>query len=133
MRETGDGGVGDWGERTFKLLFAEIVLVLVEIEEFFGDRLGGWFVLGVVVWLKVGVSQRVLYGYALHRVEGEELLQEVQSELGCLGEHDLEWNLLLEGEGADVFSRAAGLDAVVIFHGGRAEDVEDEGELMMVC
>lgn len=44
----------------------------------------------------------------------------------------LQRHLLLEWQRADVLASTAGLDAVVVFHGWRAEDVEDEGELVVI-
>lgn len=70
---------------------------------------------------------------ALDGVEGEELLKEVQSQVRGLGEHGLEGDLLLEGKGADVLACAARFDSVVVLHGWRAKDVEDERQLMVVC
>ena len=78
------------------------------------------------------MSQGVFNSDALDRVEGEELLQQIESQVRCLGEHSLEGDLLLEGERADVFPGAAGFDAVVILHGGGAEHVQDEGQLMVI-
>jgi hypothetical protein len=41
--------------------------------------------------------------------------------------------LLLERQGAEVVPRATRVDAVEVLEGGRAKDIEDEGELVVVC
>lgn len=71
-------------------------------------------------------------GDTLSRVESEQLLEQIQSRVVTLGEECAEGNLLLKGEGADVFAGTAGFDAVVIFHRGRAEDVQDESQLVVI-
>lgn len=76
--------------------------------------------------------QGFLDGDTLSRVESEQLLEQIQCGVVTLGEECAEGNLLLKGEGADVFAGTAGFDAVVIFHGGCAEDVQDEGQLVVI-
>ncbi len=71
------------------------------------------------------MTERVLDRDALGRVEGEQLLEQIQRELVRLGEHDLERDLLFEGQRPDVLARPAGLDAVVVLHRRRAEHIED--------
>lgn len=76
--------------------------------------------------------QGFLYGDTLSRVESEQLLKQIQSGVVALGEECAEGNLLLKGEGADVFAGAAGFDAVVIFHRGCAENIQDESQLVVI-
>lgn len=85
-----------------------------------------------MVWLEVGVFEGFFNGDTLSRVESEQLLEQIQSRVVALGEECAEGNLLLKGEGADVFAGTAGFDAVVIFHRGCAEDVQDEGQLVVI-
>ena len=120
-------------EPTLQLLFAQSILVLVEIEESIWNRRRGGLILGVVVRLEVGVTQGVFDRDTLSRVECKKLLEQIQGHVVALGEHCAEGNLLLKGEGANVFARTAGFDAVVVFHGWCAENVQDEGQLVVVC
>lgn len=71
-------------------------------------------------------------GNPLGGVECEQSLQEIEGEVVALGEEGVEGDLLLEGEGADVLSSSAGFDSIVVFHGGCAQDVQDEGQLVVV-
>lgn len=115
-----------------QLLLAQVVLVLVKVKELLGDWRRGRLVLGVVVRLEVWVLERLLDGDALDGVEGQQLLEEVESHVGRVGEERAEGHLLLEGKRSDVLARASGLDAIIILHCWRAEDVEDEGKLVVV-
>lgn len=115
-----------------QLLLAQVVLVLVKVKELLGDWRRGRLVLGVVVRLEVWVLERLLDGDALDGVEGQQLLEEVESHVGRVGEERAEGHLLLEGKRPDVLARASGLDAIIILHCWRAEDVEDEGKLVVV-
>ena len=63
---------------TFQLLLGQTVLVPIKVEEFFGDHVRGWFVLGVVIGLEVGVPQRLLDRDALDRIEREQSIEQVQ-------------------------------------------------------
>lgn len=85
-----------------------------------------------MVRLEVRVFQGFLDGDTLSRVESEQLLEQIQSHVIALGEECMEGDLLLKGEGADVFAGTAGFDAVVIFHRGCAEDIKDEGQLVVI-
>lgn len=114
------------------MLLAQIVLVLIKVEEFLWDRAGRWLIIRVMVWLEVGVLKCLVNGNTLDRIESEKLLKEVKSKVGGLGEHLLEWNLLLERKRADVLASSAGLDAIVVLHGRRTKDVEDESQLMVI-
>lgn len=69
------------------------------------------------------MTQGVFDGDALSRVESKESLEEVEREFVALGEEVLEGDLLLEGEGADVFPGSAGFDSIVVFHGWCAQDI----------
>jgi hypothetical protein len=117
---------------TLQLILTQRILVLVEIKKLLRDGLGGGLVFGIMVRIEIRMSEGVFDGDALDRVEGEELLQQIEGQVRCLGKHGLEGDLLLEGERADIFSRATGFDAVVILHGGGAEHVQDESQLMMI-
>ena len=79
-----------------QLLLGQVILVLIEVEEFFWNGSGSWFVFWVMVWFQVWMLESFLYRDALHRVESQKLFQEVESEVGGLGEHILEWDLLLK-------------------------------------
>lgn len=78
------------------------------------------------------MAKGILDGDPLGRVKGQQLLEQIQGQVVALGEEGAEGNLLLKGERADVLACAAGLDAVVVFHGWCAENVQDEGELVMI-
>ena len=69
---------------------------------------------------------------ALDWVESQELLEKIQSLVRGFWEHRLEWNLLLEWQGADIFASPTGLDAVVILHGRGTKDIENEGQLVVI-
>ena len=114
------------------MLLAQRILVLVEIEESIRNRRGCWLVVGVMIRLQVRVAQCFLDGDTLGRVEGQQLLEQVQGELVALREEGSEGDLLLKGEGPDVLACATGLDAVVIFHGGGAQDIQDQGQLVVI-
>jgi len=49
------------------------------------------------------------------------------------GEHGFHGYLLLEWERADILPCTSGFDAIVIFHGWGAKDVEDESQLVVIC
>lgn len=78
------------------------------------------------------MAQGVLNRNALGRVESQQLLEQVQGLVVALGEEGTEGNLLLKGERADVLAGSSGLNTVVVFHCRRAEDVQDEGELVVI-
>ena len=69
---------------------------------------------------------------SLDWVECKKLFKKVECEIRGLWEHRLEWNLLLEGKGADVLAGATRLNTVVIFHGWSAENIEDQCQLVVV-
>ena len=46
-----------FNQRTFQLLFAEGILVLVKIEKTVRNRRASWFVFGIVVQFEVGVLE----------------------------------------------------------------------------
>jgi len=94
-------------DELLQLLLAEVILVLIEVEELLWDRAGSWLIVGIMVWLEIGVLECLINGDTLDRVESKEFLKEVKSEVGGLGEHLLEWDLLLEWEGADVLAGTA--------------------------
>lgn len=73
-------------DQLLQLLLAQVVFVLVKVEELLGDWGRCWLVLGVVVRLKVWVLQSFLHSNALNRVECEELLEQVEGQIRCLGE-----------------------------------------------
>ena len=79
------------------------------------------------------MTQGIFDRDTLGRVEGKQLLQQIESQVVALGEQCLERDLLLERKGSDVFSRPARLDSVVVFHSWCAQDIEDEGQLVVVC
>lgn len=74
---------------------------------------------------------------SLDGIESEEFLEEIErtvlTEFGLFGEEGRERDLLFEWEGADVLARTTRFDAVVVFHCWGAEDVQDEGQLVVVC
>lgn len=119
-------------ERTLQLLLAERILVLVEIKK----TIWNWGSSGLIVRVMVRLQVRVPEGFfdcdTLGGVECEKSLQEVKGLVVALGEESLEGNLLLEGEGADVLARTAGLDSIVVLHGWCAQNVKDKGQLVMV-
>lgn len=115
-----------------QLLLAQGIFVLVEIEKFLRDRRRSGLVLGVVVGLEVWVLEGFLHRDSLHGVECEQLLQEVECQVGRLGEQGAERHLLLERQRADVLSCSSRLDAVVVLHGGRAEHIQDQSQLVVV-
>jgi len=108
-----------------QLLLAEVVLVLVKVKEFLWDWGSRWLIFWIMIWLEVGMRERLFHSDAFHGVEGQEFLEEVEGEVGGFWEHRLERDFLLEGEGADVLPSATRLNAVVIFQGGCAKHVED--------
>ena len=55
--------------RTLQLLLRQVILVLIEIEEFFWNSLCRWLILRVMVRLQVRVSQGLFNSDALDRVE----------------------------------------------------------------
>jgi len=119
-------------DELLELILGEVVLVLVEVEELFGDGCSGGLIFGIVVWLKVRVLESFVNGDTLDRVEGEKLLEQIEGQVRSLGKHGLERDLLLEGKRADVLASTARLDAIVIFHGGSAKNIKDERKLMVV-
>lgn len=66
-------------------------------------------------------------------VECQKSLQEIEGEVVALREEGLEGDFLLEGERADVLSSSARFDSIVVFHGWCTQDVQDEGQLVVVC
>lgn len=119
-------------KHTLQLVLAESILVLVEIEESFGDRRRRGLVVRVVVRLQIRVTQSVFDGDTLGRIEGKKFLKEVEREFVALGEEGLEGDLLLKGKGANVFPGPAGFDSVIVFHGWCAQDIQDQGQLVVV-
>lgn len=119
-------------ERTLQLLLAERILVLVKIKESIRNWGSSGLIVRVMVRLQVGVLEGFFDCDTLGRVECEKSLQEVKSLVVALREEGLEGNLLLEGEGADVLARTAGLDSVVVFHGWCTQDVKDKGQLVVI-
>ena len=118
--------------RTLQLLLRQVILVLVEIEEFFWDSLCRWLIVRIMIRLQVRVPQGLFNSDALDRVECKQLLEQVEGQVGGLWEHDFHWNLLLERQRANVLASTTRLDAVVVFHGRGTEDVKDKGQLVMI-
>lgn len=119
-------------DQLLELVLAQVVLVLVKVKELLGNWRCSGLVLGVVVGFEVRVLESLLHRDALDGVEGEELLEKVQSQLRSLGEEGLEGNLLLEGKRANVLSCTPALNAVVVLHRGCTENVENQGQLVVV-
>lgn len=119
-------------DQLFQLFLGEVVLVFVEIKELLWNWGSCRLVFGIMIWLKIWVLQSFVDSDALDGVESEQLLQQVKSQVRGLGEHALEWDLLLEWQRADVFSSTSRFDTVVVFHSGSTEDVEDEGKLVVI-
>lgn len=117
---------------TLQLLLTQCILVLVKIKESVRNRWRSGLVIWIVVWLQVRVAQGVFHRDALGGVEGQELFEQVQGQVVALGEERSEGDLLLKREGSDVLACSAGFDAVVVFHGWGAEDVQDQSELVVV-
>lgn len=114
-------------DELLQLFFAKVVLVLVEVEELLRNRGCGRLVLGVVVRFEVRVFQGFLHRDALHRVEGQQLLEQVERQVRSLGEESSEWDLLLERKRADVLASAARLNPIVVLHGRGTKNVQDQG------
>jgi hypothetical protein len=94
-------------DQPLQLLLTQLLLIAIELEELLRNRVSRRLVLRVMVRLEVGVLEGFVDGDALDGVEGQELLEEVERKVGRLGEEGFERDLLLEGEGADVFAGAA--------------------------
>lgn len=62
---------------TLQLLLCQIVLVFIKVEESLWDRLGRRFVLWVVVWFEVWMSEGLLHVDPLDGVERKQLLEQV--------------------------------------------------------
>lgn len=118
--------------RTLQLLLGQGILVLVEVEEFLWNRLGGRLIIRVMVRLEIGVLQGILDSDAFDWVECKQLVEKVQGEVRRVRKHGLPWDLLFERQGADVLASTARLDAVVVLHGRGAENIEDERQLVVV-
>src|SRR2546421_11865734 len=138
-----DTGEGDEGTRVasahdflknqdLQLLFAQRILILIKVKELRWDRLRRWLVIRVVVWLEVGVLECILDSNTFDRVESEQFFEEIESQIRCLWKHGFERNFLLERKRTDVFACTSRLDAVVVFHGWCAKDVQDESQLVVV-
>lgn len=119
-------------DELFELLLAQIIFVFIKVEELLGDRGSSRLIIGVMVRLKVWVLEGLLHCDTLDGVKGEELFEEVQGEIGCLREQRPERNLLLEWQRTNIFPGTAGLDAVVVFHCRGSQNVENQGQLMVV-
>jgi len=119
-------------DKELELFLGQIVLVLIKVKESLWDWFGSWLIIWVVIWFKVWVLQGFLNRDALNRVEGEKLVEQVESLFVDLWEHDLPWYLLFEGKGANVLASSAGLDAVIILHGGSTKDIKNESQLMVI-
>jgi hypothetical protein len=119
-------------DELFQLLLAQVVLVLIKVEELLWDRASRWLIIGIMVWLEIGVLKSLVNSDALNWVESKELLKQVKCEIGGLGEHLLERNLLLERKRADILASAAGLDTIVVLHSWRTKYIEDESQLMVI-
>lgn len=117
---------------TLQLLLAESILVLVKIEESIRNRGSSGLVVRVMVRLQVRMTEGFLDCDPLGGVECEKSLQEVKGEVVALRKEGLEGDLLLEGEGTDILASTAGLDSVVVLHGGCTQDVKDKGQLVVV-
>lgn len=63
----------------------------------------------------------------LDGVECEKLLKQVKSQIRSLGEHVLEWDLLLERERSDIFPGTSRFDTVVVLHSRGAKDIQYQG------
>lgn len=119
-------------DKLFELLLAQVILVLVKVEELLGNRRGSRLIIGIVIGLEVGMLEGLFDCDTLDGVEGEELFEEVEGEIGGLGEERAEGDLLLEWQRADVFTGTARLDTIVVLHGWCSKNIENEGQLMMV-
>ena len=115
-----------------QLFFAQCILVLVEVEELLWNGIGNWLVVGVVIRFEIGVLECVFDCNAFDRVECKQFLKQVECQVGGLWEHCFEGNLLFEWKRADVLASTSRLDAVVVFHGWCAKDVQDEGQLVVI-
>jgi len=56
-------------DEDLQLLLGEVILVFVKVEEFLWNRVGGRLIIRVVIWLKVGVLQRLLNIDTFDRIE----------------------------------------------------------------
>ena len=119
-------------DECFELFLAQLLLVSIEVKEFFRDRFSCWLVFWVMVRFQVGVFQGFLDCDSLNGIERQQLLQQVQCKVRMLGEEDLEGNLLFERQASDILSSTSRLDAIVVLHGRRSQHIEDQSELMMI-
>ena len=106
--------------------------MLVEIEKLLRNWRRCRLVVGVMVRLKVRVLEGFFNRDALHRVESEQLLEKVERKIRRLGEECPEVHLLLKGERPNVLASATRLDAIVVLHRRRTENVEDKSQLVVV-
>ena len=104
----------------------------IELEELGVERGRDGLVFGVVVGLEVRVCERVLDADPLLRIKRQRLRQEIDRHRGGVREERRKRSLLPERERADVVPASPGRDRVELVERGRAEDVEDERELMVV-
>ncbi|KAL7356268.1 hypothetical protein ACKS0A_06254 [Histoplasma ohiense] len=65
-------------------------------------------------------------------VECKEFLEQVQGQIGGLGEEGLQGYLLFKREGSDIFPSTTRFDAIIVFHGWCPQDIQDEGKLMVI-
>lgn len=83
--------------------------------------------------LRRTVAQGIDDAHALLGVERQAPLEEVDGEWVGVGVECLERLLLLEGKRAQVVAAALRADGVKVVERRRAEDAEDEGELVVIC
>lgn len=78
------------------------------------------------------MRQRVLDRDPLLGIKRERLGQKVNRQGVCVGEELREWPPFAEGQRADIVARSSRGDGVELVEGRRAEDVQDERELVVV-
>jgi hypothetical protein len=69
----------------------------------------------------------------LFRIESQTFLHEVDSQRFGFRVHLGKLLLFLEWKSSEIISGSVRVDLVEVVERGSAEDIEDEGELMMVC
>lgn len=115
-----------------QVLLGDALLLHVKVEEVGVETRCAGLIVGVVVGGKVRVLQALLDREAVARVEGERLLQKVDRLGRSLGEQGAEVSSLAQGHGANVVTRATAVDVVELLERRRAENIEDQRELLMI-
>jgi hypothetical protein len=119
-------------EKFAQLADAKLLLAGIELKVVRFERRARRFILGVVVGSEVGMLEEVLDRRPVLGVKGERAGEKVEGVGACVGKKGGKGAALADRKRADVLARAAGGDAVVFVEAGGAEDVEDEGELVVV-